>query len=163
MGGALLLGSASASQAQGASRCGTPEHRQFDFWVGSWNVFDVGDSDSSVGHARVERILEGCALREIYDGRNGLSGQSLSIYDLGRKLWHQSWVTNRGQLLVIEGRLKGDRMVLEGEYPPGTSTRIRGVWSRMGDAVRETAETSSDGGKTWQPLFDLVFRRAPQH
>lgn len=126
-------------------------------------MFDVGDSDSSAGHARVERILEGCALREIYDGRNGLSGQSLSIYDSGRKLWHQSWVTNRGQLLVIEGRLKGNRMVLEGAYPPGTSTLIRGVWSRMGSAVRETAETSSDGGKTWQPLFDLVFRKAPHH
>jgi hypothetical protein len=24
--------------------------------------------------------------------------------------------------------------------------------------VRETAETSADGGTTWKPLFDLVFR-----
>lgn len=126
-------------------------------------VFDAGHPDSSVAHARVEHILGGCALRESYDGRNGVSGQSLSIYDSGRKLWHQSWVTNRGQLLVIEGRMKGDRMVLEGANPPGSSTTIRGIWSRMGDAVRETAETSSDGGKTWQPLFDLVFRRTEHH
>jgi len=163
VGGILLLCAAKPSLGQSATRCGTPEHRQFDFWAGDWNVFDVGNADSGVAHARVERILEGCALREIYDGRNGLSGQSLSIYDSGRRRWHQSWVTNRGQLLVIEGRLKGDRMVLEGAYPPGSSTMIRGIWSRMGNAVRETAETSSDGGKTWQPLFDLVFRKVPHH
>jgi hypothetical protein len=24
--------------------------------------------------------------------------------------------------------------------------------------VREVAETSSDGGKTWQPYFDIHFR-----
>jgi hypothetical protein len=26
------------------------------------------------------------------------------------------------------------------------------------DGVRETAEISSDSGKTWKPLFDIMFR-----
>jgi len=50
--------------------------------------------------------------------------------------------------------------VLQGPYPPGSTTLIRGAWKRLGDGVRETAETSRDAGKTWYPLFDLVFRKA---
>jgi len=103
---AACLGGPARSSASPPDRCSASEHRQFDFWAGDWDVFEVNNRDSVVAHARVERILEGCALREVYDGRNGLSGQSLSIYDAGRGLWHQSWVTNHGQLLVIEGRMR---------------------------------------------------------
>ena len=158
---ALLAGS--TGQQPRHDRCVSSEHRQLDFWVGNWDVFEVSNRDSVVAHARIERILDGCALREVYDGRNGLSGQSLSLFDEGRKLWHQSWVTNRGELLVIEGAMKGNHLVLQGAYPPGSPTLIRGVWSRMGNEVRETAETSEDAGKTWHPRFDLVFRKAAHH
>jgi hypothetical protein len=29
-------------------------------------------------------------------------------------------------------------------------------------SVQQTGETSNDGGKTWQPSFDLIYRRAAQ-
>ena len=35
----------------------------------------------------------------------------------------------------------------------------RAVWIPQGAEVRETAETSTDGGKTWKPKFDIVFRK----
>jgi ketosteroid isomerase-like protein len=31
--------------------------------------------------------------------------------------------------------------------------------ARVGDAVRETADTSSDGGRTWKRRFDLIFHK----
>jgi hypothetical protein len=31
-------------------------------------------------------------------------GQSFTIYDVARDVWHQTWVTNRGELLEIEGK-----------------------------------------------------------
>jgi AraC-like DNA-binding protein len=37
---------------------------------------------------------------------NGLVGQSFRIYDEQWLLWHQTWVTNRGQLLMVGGRLR---------------------------------------------------------
>ncbi len=87
-------------------------------------------------------------------------GQSFSIYDASRKVWHQSWVTNRGQLLVIEGTLNSDEMVLNGaDYVAGRGRQVRGIWRRQGVDVRETAVESTDGGKTWRPWFDIVFRR----
>jgi hypothetical protein len=31
-------------------------------------------------------------------------------------------------------------------------------WYRQGDGVRETAERSQDGGKTWKIGFDILFK-----
>ena len=140
--------------------CTGPEYRAFDFWAGDWDAFEAKAPGDSVAHARVDIILEGCVLREVYEGKNGLTGHSFSIYDVAQRVWHQSWVTNRGQLLLLEGGMQGDRMVLTGTQhtADGKAELIRGEWYRIADGVRETAQTSRDGGKTWQPLFDLVFR-----
>jgi hypothetical protein len=45
-------------------------------------------------------------------GHKRLAGESFSIYDVSRKVWHQTWVTDRGKLLVIEGGLQQGAMVL---------------------------------------------------
>jgi hypothetical protein len=139
--------------------CASPEHRQFDFWVGDWDAYDVDAPGKVVARNHVDVILDGCALREVYEQTNGLVGQSFSIYDASRKVWHQSWVTNRGQLLVIEGKFENGRMTLGGtQSVDGHPETLRAVWYPEKGGVRETAESSRDGGKTWKPLFDIVFR-----
>ena len=149
----------SSAESRTQASCAAPAYRQFDFWAGDWDVFDVG-SPIKVAHARVDLILDGCVLREDYQGADGHKGQSFSIYDASRKVWHQSWVTNRGQLLVIEGTLQAGEMVLSGadRTANGEERQVRGIWKPAGGGVRETAVTSTDGGKTWKPWFDLVFR-----
>ena len=78
--------------------CGSPEHGQFDFWIGDWDAFDIDSvgklGPSKVARVQVERILDGCVLREQYEGSDGLKGESFTLYDAARRLWHQSWVTN---------------------------------------------------------------------
>jgi ketosteroid isomerase-like protein len=104
-------------------------------------------------------MFDGCVLRETYEDTNGLKGESFSLYDASRMVWHQSWVTNRGQLLTIEGRFQAGEMVLNGvDHAAGRETLVRGTWKPENGDVRETAVTSADGGKTWKPWFDLVFR-----
>jgi hypothetical protein len=149
-----------AAAAPAAASCTAVEHRQLDFWVGDWDAYDVGDEAKPAARVQVDVILDGCALHEVYAGTNGLHGESFSLFDASRQLWHQSWVTNRGQLLVIEGRLQDDAVRLQGQTlgPGGKPLSIRALWRRQGAAVRETAETSSDGGLTWTGLFDMVFR-----
>jgi DICT domain-containing protein len=124
-------------------------------------VFDVDKPATRVARTRVDRILNGCALREDYQDATGLKGQSFSIYDASREVWHQSWVTNRGRLLVIEGTFQAGEMVLSGvdRTPTGEERHVRGAWKAVNGGVRETAVISTDGGKTWQPWFDLLFRR----
>ncbi len=140
--------------------CSAAEYRQFDFWIGDWDTYETDAPDKIVARNRVDSILDGCALREVYEQGDGLTVQSFTVYDAARKVWHRSWVTNRGQLLVLEGGMQGDRMVLTGEERSagGASRLLRGLWARVPGGVRETAETSSDGGRMWKPLFDIVFR-----
>src|SRR5579875_302810 len=141
--------------------CSAPEYHQFDFWVGDWEAFETS-TGAKDAHVRVDRILDGCVLREQYDGDNGHRGQSFSLYDSSRKIWRQSWVTNRGEFLAIEGKLQGNTMVLSGSdlNASGRQQLVRGNWRPVAGGVRETAFTSTDGGKAWKQWFDLTFRPA---
>jgi len=149
-----------ASTTTKSSPCSAPEFHQLDFWAGDWDVFDVDNPATQVARVKVDRILDGCVLREDYQDSDGHNGQSLSIYDAALKVWHQSWVTNRGQLLLLDGGLRDDEVVLSAteHLPDGKSKLIRGTWKPVGSGVRETAVTSVDDGKSWKPWFDLIFR-----
>lgn len=156
-GGNVLVGRVLAAEPAPSAKCVGAAYRQFDFWVGDWDVFDVGSS-IPVAHARIDLILDGCVLREDYQGTDGHKGQSFTIYDAARRVWHQSWVTNRGELLEIEGKIENGEIILSGEDRAAGSL-VRGTWKPQNGDVRETAVTSTDGGNTWKPWFDLVFRR----
>ncbi len=149
-----------APPAAASPQCADAEHRRLDFWVGDWDAYEVGGGDKPVARARVEVILGGCGLLETYDQSNGLLGQSFTTYDASRKLWHQTWLTNRGRLLTIEGKFQGNSLTMQGSQSSAEAREetIRGVWTPEDGGVRETAQTSADGGATWRPLFDILFR-----
>ena len=152
---------AGSADSSAATPCAAPEYRQFDFWIGDWDAFDEGNPNTVVARTRVDRILDGCVLLEDYQDTNGHKGQSFSIYDSSTKEWHQSWVTNRGQLLLLDGGMQGNEMVLTAveRVASGKERKVRGTWKRADDGVREIAVISMDGGRSWQPWFDLHFRR----
>jgi hypothetical protein len=143
-----------------AAPCTGPEHRQFDFWVGDWDTYEMTDTTKVVARNEVTLILDGCVLREVYRQNDGLEGESYSLWDSTRGVWHQSWVTNRGALLQLDGRMEGKRMVMVApeKLPDGKASRLRGIWWPEGENVRSKAERSTDGGKTWTMVFDIVFR-----
>jgi hypothetical protein len=51
-------------------------------------------------------------------------------------------------------------MVLSGTNQQGEI--VRGTWKPVNGEVREIAVKSTDAGKTWEPWFDIVFRRASE-
>lgn len=142
--------------ANTTAACVAPIYHQFDFWVGEWDVFDV-DSEDKVAHARIDSILGGCVLREDYQPKDGDEGQSFTIYDITRNVWHQTWVTSGGTLLEIEGTFGDSQVVLRGKNQKGEM--VRGTWEPLNGEVRETAVRSSDAGRSWKPWFDIIFRR----
>ena len=153
----FMRGIAIAGQPPSNSSCDSPEHHQFDFTVGDWDIYDFDHPGKITAHIRVERILDGCVLHEIYSDPSGSAGESFSVYDATRRIWHQTWVTNSGKLLVIEGTFDGHQMVLSGEQRQnGQRVMVRGTWQPISGGVRETAVTSADG-KSWTPWFDIVF------
>lgn len=159
---ALLAAVASPLPAAGhaSAPCGASAYRQFDFFAGDWDTFDAQAPDKVVARNTVKVILDGCVIHEDYRQDDGLHGESYSLYDAARKAWHQSWVTNRGDLLLLDGGMQGRRMVFRGiERKAGKrDALVRAVWYRQGDGVRETAERSLDGGKTWKTEFDILFK-----
>jgi len=140
--------------------CDAAEFHQFDFFAGDWDTYDVSAPAKLVARNHVTPMVGGCALREVYQQNDGMEGESFSTYDRTRHQWHQSWVTNRGELLLLDGGLDGDRMVLTATIPAGSgaSTLLRAAWWREGSTVREKAESSADGGTSWTGVFDIVFR-----
>ncbi len=157
------LGIAFPSAAAFASpNCSAPEYHQLDFWIGDWDTFEAdAPGGPPIARARVEPIAEGCAIREFYEQGDGLVGDSILSYDPVRKQWQQTWVTNRGALMVLWGNFKDGKMVLEGEahLQDGRSVMQRITWETHGNGVRESAVMSKDGGKTWTAAFDVSFRK----
>ncbi len=149
-----LLASSAIAEAQ-PKPCAAPEHRQFDFWVGDWRV--TTPDGKHAGDNRIEKVLDGCALHESWQGASGGRGFSYNAYDRDRKVWHQTWVDKQGNLLLLEGGLRDGAMVLEGAQG-ATLNRI--TWTPNKDgSVRQHWEASADQGKTWQTAFDGLYRR----
>jgi ketosteroid isomerase-like protein len=65
-------------------------------------------------------------------------------------------VTTQGALLEIEGKAENGRIILSGSNQKGEL--IRGTWEPASEGVHEIAVKSLDGGKTWQPWFDIMFQ-----
>lgn len=152
-----LTENTAAPQPQPA--CGSPEHRQFDFWVGEWSVTQAG---KTAGTNRIERILDGCALLESWTGASGYRGNSLNFYDAARQRWHQTWIDTSGLALALDGELAQGSMVLAGtRLDPATQRTVhdRITWTPNPDGtVRQLWETSTDG-KTWSTAFDGLYSR----
>ena len=163
----LSLGLASAAVAQTApappprpTDCKAAEHRQLDFWVGAWRVFQTSDG-LEVGSSRIEKLLDGCAIKESYDspGAPGgpYAGTSYSAWDFKDRRWHQFYVDTRGAAAWYTGGLEGANMVLTAPGPQ--SLQRMSYRPAPNGEVRQVGEVSTDGGKTWKRGYDYTYRR----
>jgi hypothetical protein len=92
-----------------SAACSAPEYHRLNFWLGDWDSYGGNGQGPSEARNRVTSILGGCVILENYRGTDGLHGESFTIYDASRHVWHQTWVTNRGRWLVLEGDSRGTR------------------------------------------------------
>jgi len=140
--------------------CAAPEYRQFDFWVGDWAAYDA--KGNLQGHNLVEKVYSDCVIQENWRGVQGGTGSSFNIYDSTRKVWHQTWVSNSGMLLTLEGHLQGKDMVMVGKQVDAKGAPIlnRITWMPTADGVHQVWDTSADDGKTWQVIYDGFLRPA---
>ena len=140
------------------------EHRQFDFWIGNWDVF--GATGDLVGHNRVESVSDAFGISEHWTGARGSSGVSYNAWDPGSGQWRQFWIGNTsGDVLYLEGGIVDGSMVLQGVRPSaasGTRQLQRISWTPNADGtVRQHWQTSDDDGASWATAFDGLYRRKP--
>ncbi|HUG97669.1 MAG TPA: hypothetical protein VMQ83_00655 [Gammaproteobacteria bacterium] len=158
----LVLGAAEPGTAEIAERCSGDEQRQFDFWLGAWEVHDA--QGEFAGHNDIRRVADGCALLEHWRGVRGGEGVSINTYEVDAKRWTQRWV-GAGVTLWLEGGLEEGRMVLTSPVPRNTPrgpVLDRITWAALDDGrVRQVWDVSVDDGANWQTIFEGYYSAAP--
>ena len=139
--------------------CDAPQHRQLDFWIGSWDVTMKGQP---AGTNVVTLEEQGCLVHEHWTGARGGTGQSFNFFNRDDGEWHQVWVSSTGNVLDLAGRYADGTLTYLGQnrQPDGTTLRHRLSFHANPDGtVRQLWETSSDNGATWATSFDGLYRK----
>jgi hypothetical protein len=169
---AILLAAAvpAASMAQAPTpaappeppKCTASESRQFDFWIGEWNVTDQ-QTGQHAGESHIEKLYGGCVLRENWSS-DGFRGGSLNTWWKGDGKWHQTWMDQAGAFRHFIGGLESGKMVMVARQPsqrePGKTVLVRLTFTPNADGtVRQFSDFSTDEGKNWQFRYDYLYRR----
>ncbi|MDX1379954.1 MAG: hypothetical protein R3233_02480 [Xanthomonadales bacterium] len=150
-----------AANDSSPSRCDDRASRQFDFWLGNWEV--TGPDGLPLGRTRVALRHDGCVVAEDWTGTDGASGSALSRYDSANGHWHQTWVDSHGTLLLLRGGMEGSSMIMRGFVRgqgghPDTLHHV--TWTANDDGtVDQLWQVSTDHGYNWTMLMNGSSRR----
>ncbi len=136
------------------------EARQFDFWVGEWDVFNV--QGQKTGTSVIQQISAGCGVLENWRDVFGNEGKSINFYDSNTHKWHQYWIGASGGPGRFSGIYENGALRYEGEpaVVNGARTLSRLTFFNVdANTVRQFAEQSADEGKVWTTTYDFKYVR----
>lgn len=151
---------ASQTPPQTLPPCSADIFRQFDFWVGEWEVFTPDEQKAGENVITVEE--NGCLLVERWTSAQGGTGQSYNYVDLATNKWRQIWVSAGGTIDYSGGLNKAGAMALKGEiaYPGGTTAPFKGVWTLQDDGtVRQHFLQYNAETEEWDDWFIGIYKR----
>ena len=144
-----------------------PVYRQFDFWIGEWDVYAKNGKEA--GDSRIDLILDSCIILENWKSANvsqGVyyAGKSFNTYNSTSKQWQQTWVDNvGGSTEFLEGHFENNKMTFQTkpfQFSKDTVAVRRLTFYNLDvNKVRQHGEISKDGGRTWSTEYDLEYRR----
>jgi hypothetical protein len=133
--------------------------RQFDFWLGDWDV-SWGDQRATNS---VTAILGGAVIQEQFDGRPSADwqGMSVSVYDPRRAEWRQTWVDSQGNYWAFTGGFADGRMTLStDDVRDNRPVKLRMTFYNLAaDSLDWSWERSDNGGESWTVLWQLHYER----
>jgi hypothetical protein len=168
----LIMGSLSLqAQLPLPNQLTIPKDRQFDFWIGEWDVNlriqqpDKQWLDQIKSKAKIYAINDGRAILELWNDQrpDGIKGFSLRYYDFEKQKW-VLWLNwpgkNRSGLSALEGEFRHGR----GEFFAGKGdTLTRYSFSDISPYhLRWDDAFTRDGGKTWTHNWIMEFTRTRQ-
>ena len=153
----LLLMAAAVPASAADDPCGAAPYRQFDFWVGEWEV--SAPDGRRAGHNSITVEQGGCLLVERWQGVEGSTGMSMNFYQPLEQSWRQVWVSP-GVEIDVTGGLADGSMVLEGTIvylKDDRSRGFRGTWTPLeAGRVRQLFEEANEDGE-WAPWFEGIY------
>jgi hypothetical protein len=125
----LCLISPSLADAQQCPCC-SPQHRQFDFWIGTWDVNNA--SGAKVGTNTISSTLNGCLITEKWVSESGNIGTSYNYFDVSDSTWNQVYIDNAGTVLLLKGHFINDEMILSSDLVKTSTNEYRNriTWSQ---------------------------------
>jgi len=113
-----FLGTEIYAQKKNLLPCSTAAYKQFDFWIGNWNVYDT--KNKLIGKNNVVKMKNACAIQENWSSKTSRSkGTSYNYYNAANKSWNQVWVDNAGGSLQLKGFYRHNKMVLKSKLISG--------------------------------------------
>ena len=157
----LLILTALWTGAALAAPCDSATHRQFDFWIGQWNV-QTPDGQPA-GQNRIVREEGLCLIVERWQSVQGGTGQSYNFVEPDTGKWRQLWVS-QGVIIDITGGLtETGSMRLEGSihyHANGRKTAFTGEWTpNENGTVTQTFTEFDETTDTWKPWFTGIYSR----
>jgi hypothetical protein len=149
-------------QAQTTCNCCTESHKQFDFWVGDWNVYDK--SGKKVGENKIEKLENECIVSENWKGSTGDSGRSYNYYNLADSTWNQVWISSTGNNLVLKGKAGKNKMVLKSkliENAKGTYYNQITWTKNEDDSVTQIWEVLNEHEHPISTSFEGIYKLKP--
>lgn len=168
----VALAAPASSQAQ-VEACRAEHYREFDFWIGEWDVDNLRlDDEGTWNHAgsatdRVFPVAGGCGIVELWDGYVGdrhLRGFSVRTYDSTTGTWHLvlNWPQpDRARFSSLEGGFRHGRgdFFTDVTDEEDVEHRIRYSFADIGhDTFRWNDGRSTDGGQSWRTTWIMEFR-----
>lgn len=147
-----------------------PEARQFDFWVGEWDVVNRlrnadGTWEESRSRAQIRSVLDGRVIVEHWNGRVrkgptiGFSARTFDP-DLGRWVLLLNWPgTAAGSFGSLQGNFRHGR----GEFLSGQAPNLTRYTfcDTTATSLRWDSAVTKDGGASWATNWIMEWTRRP--
>jgi hypothetical protein len=147
--------------------CAAPDHRRFDFMIGTWQTSDPGTATvgASQGESTVDWMLDSCIVHEhrtvSRDGKRLFDGDAYWGYDATTKHWLLFYLDDQSHMQVYEGREEAGCLGFYRERPDpdGKPILIRIVYTPVNtSSYTQAVERSSDHGATWMPAGVTTYQ-----
>ncbi|MCR9269486.1 MAG: hypothetical protein NXH72_05830 [Hyphomonadaceae bacterium] len=139
--------------------CSGDAFKQFDFWLGDWEV--TTPDGNLAGENLITSEENGCLILERWSSVNGGTGQSYNYYNPATEKWRQVWVS-QGAMIDYEGGLtESGSMKLEGTITyvaNGLQAAFTGEWTPNEDGtVTQYFEQYDAEADQWNPWFTGLY------
>jgi predicted enzyme related to lactoylglutathione lyase len=141
--------------------CCDPEYRQFNFWLGDWEVFNL--KGEMIGENNIISMQDSCVLQENWTS-DGQTGTSYSFYNKQDSSWNQIYIDNLGNVLQLKGTVQDNKMILKSEKMKSVKADfyyinvITWVKDSLGN-VSQKWDIVDDKGTLLQVAFDGIYKR----
>lgn len=156
----LIVFNSNAQVTKKQCACCTAEFKQFDYWIGNWEVFDT--LGNKVGENIIKPDQDSCMIRENWTS-NTQTGTSTNYYNPADSTWNQLWIDNIGTILVLKGKYMNNQMVLRSENKLSKKGKYyfnQITWDKnLNGTVTQTWDVLLEDGSLIQRVFKGTYKR----